>query len=127
MGQPIVFIFRLKVREGRLNDLKRYLGEINEFVAANEPRVIIYGQYIDDGGSEMTDIQIHPDSESMELHMRVAGQRIAEAFEYVETKSVEVCGTLSDALVEQMRRVAGSGVPVSIKSHLGGFDRFGTV
>ena len=122
MGQPIVFIFRLKVREERLEDLKRYLGEINEFVAASEPRVIIYGQFIDDSGSEMTDIQIHPDSESMELHMRVAGQRIAEAFEYVETKSVEVCGTLSDPLLEQMRRVAGSGVPVSIKSRLGGFE-----
>lgn len=124
MGQPIVFIFRLKVREGRLLDLKRYLGEINEFVEANEPGVITYRQFIDEAGSEMTDIQIHPDSESMEFHMRVAGHRIGEAFQYVETQSVEVCGTLSEALLEQMRQVAGSGVLVSIKSHLGGFDRF---
>lgn len=125
MGQPIVFIFKLTVREGRLDDLKRYLRAINDFVEANEPRVIAYRQFIDEAGTEMTDVQIHPDSESMEFHMQVAGHKIGEAFEYVETKSVEVCGTLSDALLEQMRQVAGSGVPVSIKSSLGGFDRFG--
>lgn len=127
MGAPIVFIFRLKVREGRLDDLKRYVHEINEFVAANEPRVIAYRQFIDDAGTQMTDIQVHPDSASMEFHMQVAGHKIAEAFEYVETESVEVCGTLSEALVEQMRRVAGSGVAVSIKSQLGGFDRLSAV
>jgi hypothetical protein len=123
MGQPIVFIFKLRVREGRVDDLKRYLREINDFVEANEPRISMYRQFIDEAGSEMTDVQIHPDSESMEFHMQVAGAKIGEAFEYVETKSVEVCGTLSDALLHHMRQVAGSGVPVSIKSSLGGFDR----
>lgn len=123
MAQPIIFIFTLRVREGKLDDLKRYAREINEFVEAHEPRVVAYRQFIDDTGTEMTDIQIHPDSESMEFHMQVAGQKILEAFEYVETERVEVCGSVSETLLERMRQIAGSGVSVSIKSHLGGFDR----
>lgn len=127
MAEQIIFIFNLKIREGKLEDLKRYLREMNEFVQANEPRVIAYTQFIDDVGSEMTDIQIHPDSESMEWHMEVAGEKIGEAFQYVETKSIVVCGTLSQRLLEQMRQVAGSGVRVDIKAPLDGFNRLQTV
>ena len=123
MAEPIVFIFKLRIRDEARDGLTRYLKEMNEFVEATEPRIIAYQQFIDDAGTEMTDIQIHPDSESMEAHMQVAGAKIAEAFQYVETASVEVCGNLSEALLEQMRQVAGSGVPVSIKEPLDGFHR----
>jgi hypothetical protein len=42
------------------------------------------------------------------------------------TERIEVYGTPSDQVLEMMRQLAGSGVPLSVKvNHLGGFTRRG--
>jgi hypothetical protein len=39
------------------------------------------------------------------------------------TKSIQVYGTPSDALVEQLKQASEPGVPVIVKSELAGFNR----
>jgi hypothetical protein len=70
---PLVAIDSSEIREGKIDELKTGLTELVEFVEANEAEPIAYGIYIDEAGSRMTVMQIHPSSESMELHMRLAG------------------------------------------------------
>jgi hypothetical protein len=72
MSDPIVIIDSSEIREGKLEELKTAINDLVDFVEANEPRPIAYIVYLDEAGVRMTVVQVHPDSGSMELHMKVA-------------------------------------------------------
>jgi hypothetical protein len=58
--------------------------------------------------------------------MQVAGEHISEAYQSVleETQRIDVYGKLSDTVLDMITQLAGSGVPLSVKTHhLGGFTR----
>lgn len=55
-----------------------------EFVEANEPRVIAFGAYLNDDGTEVTGVQIHLDADSMANHMQVAFEKIMEFDQYLD-------------------------------------------
>jgi hypothetical protein len=80
--------------------------------------------YINEDGTEVSVVQVHPDADSMEFHMQVASEHFASAFEFLDTtKSVQVYGTPSDALVGQIKQASEPGVSVIVKSELAGFNR----
>ena len=54
-----------------------------DFVEANEPRVIAFNEYVNEEGTEVAVVQIHPDADSMEFHLGVIAERAAAA--YAET------------------------------------------
>jgi quinol monooxygenase YgiN len=73
MSDPIVFVDTSEIREGRLEELRRAVAELAEFVETNEADPISYQVFFSDDGRLMTVLQVHPDSASMERHMEVAG------------------------------------------------------
>jgi hypothetical protein len=88
--------------------------------------LIAFNEYVNTDRTEVAVVQVHPDAQSMELHMRVVGERARLAYaETIEaTMSVQVFGTPSDQILQMLSRQAGAGVPLSIKPyHLGGFTR----
>ena len=103
---PIVAIDSSEIREGKIDELKTGLTELVEFVEANEAEPIAYSIYVDEGGSRMTVVQIHPNSASMELHMRLAGPIFRKLADLVVLSRVDFYGAPSDALLEQMRQKA---------------------
>jgi quinol monooxygenase YgiN len=126
MSEPFIFIGTHSLREGKLQDFKQQWQELVEVVEAKEPRLIAFNAYVDEDGSEVTVVQVHPDAESMLFHMQVARDHISEAYQSVleKTKRIDVYGTPSGQVLEMMRQLAGSGVPLTIKAnHLGGFTR----
>jgi hypothetical protein len=126
VSQPIAFLATTRVREGRLEDYKRALNELVDFVEANEPQLIAFNAYINEKGTEVTAFQVHPDSESIELHMRLAAQQAGRIMsELLETTKLEIYGKPSDRLLEQIQGWAGSGVEIIVKAHLDGFTRYG--
>lgn len=60
MAEPLIFISKWKVKEGKLEDLMRYYKEILKIVEANEPPLIAFHGFVNEDGTEMTSIQIHP-------------------------------------------------------------------
>jgi quinol monooxygenase YgiN len=92
------------IRVGRLDELKRAVAELVEFVRSNEPRPIVYEVYVDDTGSRMTVVQVHPDSASMEYHMTVAGPAFAGFADLVTLSTLDVYGKPSEELLELLRR-----------------------
>ena len=87
---------------------------------------IAFNEYVNDDGTEVAVVQIHPDADSMAFHMEVIAERAAAAYaETVDaTTSVQVFGMPSNAVIEMLKRQAGVGVPLTVKSsHLGGFTR----
>jgi CHASE2 domain-containing sensor protein len=54
MPEPVISIDTSLIRDGSLDELKKAVAELVEFVRANEPRPIAYEVYFDQAGSRMT-------------------------------------------------------------------------
>lgn len=126
--EPIVYVDISEVRAGKLAALKTAIKELVEFVRANEPQAIAYNVYLSHNDTQMTLVQVHPDSASMEFHVKVAGSAFSRFKELIKLSAIHVYGRPSDSLVEQLRQKAlmlGAGTVV-VHQPLAGFDRFGT-
>jgi quinol monooxygenase YgiN len=126
MSEPFIFIGTHTIREGKLEDFKKQWRELLDVVEVKEPRLIAFNAYVNEDGTELTVVQVHPDADSMLFHMQVARDHISEAYQSVleKTKRIDVYGKPSDTALEMIRQLAGSEVPLSLKAnHLGGFTR----
>jgi len=126
MSGPFIFIATNRLKPGMLDAETARVPGLVDFVHEHEPRVIAFNEYVNEEGTEVAVVQIHPDSASMEFHMGVIADRAAAAYakSVEKTMSIQVFGAPSDAVVELLQRQAGAGVPLSVRPyHLGGFTR----
>ena len=125
MTAPFIFVATYKIKEDKLEEYEKLWRGLVEFVQANEPRLLAFNTYASEDGTEATTIQVHPDAESMEFHMKVAGARILEGYPLLETvESINVFGTPTEGFREMSTQMAVPGVAVNVKPrHLGGFTR----
>lgn len=126
MTAPFIFIGTHRIKEGKVEDFKNDSREVVELVEAKEPRLIGFNLYLNEDGTETAVVQVHPDADSMLFHMQVAQEHIEGA--YAETLDVttglQIYGRPNDPVLEMMRQLAGSGVPLTVKpEHIGGFTR----
>jgi quinol monooxygenase YgiN len=106
MEGPIVFVDTSEIREGKLEELRRAVAELAEFVERNEPDPISYKVYFSADGRRMTVLQIHPDPASMERHMEVAGPVFARFADLLVLRTIDIYGSPSERVLEQLRRKA---------------------
>ncbi|MGD8998645.1 MAG: hypothetical protein PVH80_11105 [Anaerolineae bacterium] len=127
MSEHLVFVGTYAIQEGTYDAFDAANKEMADFVEANEPRLISWHTYVNEEGTEATTIMVHPDSESLEYHLQVAGSRIRKGVQMVQTKRIELYGEVSDRLLEQLRRISdmSGSWPVIVKSHLHGFPDWG--
>jgi quinol monooxygenase YgiN len=126
MSEPFIFIGTHTLREGKLQDFKQQWLELLEMVEAKEPRLIAFHAYVNEDGTELTIVQVHPDADSMLFHMQVVRDHISEAHQSVveKTERIDIYGNPSDTVLEMIRQVAESEAPLNVKAHhLGGFTR----
>jgi hypothetical protein len=123
---PFIFIATNRLKPGKLEDERKRVPGLVDFVEEHEPRMIAFNEYVNEDGTEVAVVQIHPDAASMASHMEIIAERAAAAYSetVAATTSIQVFGTPSRAVLELLERQAGAGVPLTIKSfHLGGFTR----
>ena len=124
--EPFIFIGTHKVKAGKLEDFKKGCVGLVDVVEAQEPRLIAFNLYVNEGENEVSVVQVHPDADSMLFHMQVAREHIEDAVENLleETVSVQVYGTPNDTVLEMIKQLSMPGVDVSVKPiGLGGFTR----
>jgi hypothetical protein len=125
MHAPFIFVTTHTIKPGRLDALEALNAEFAAFVEEHEPLMLGLHAYVSEDGRRLTIIQIHPDAESLDTHLEVAGDRIHQAFELVDNESVDVYGepaAVARGLLEQIGR---AGVRVSRNPRpLAGFARF---
>ena len=123
MSQPFIFVSTFKVREGKADEFATYAQEVVDFVESNEPRLIAFNLYLSDDGSEGAIVHVHPDGESMELHMGVIRDHMQRSGEFIESDiTVQLFGPLADSTLELISRF--SDVPVTaMRRGIGGFTR----
>ena len=126
MSGPFIFIATNRLKPGKLDAERNRVPCLVDFVEANEPRLLAFNEYVNEDGTEVAVVQLHPDADSMAFHMEVIADRAAAAYaETVEaTTSIQVFGMTNSAVLATLERQAGVGVPLRVKPHhLGGFTR----
>ena len=115
MGEAFIFTGTYGIREGQFEVARQALDELVDHVEANEPRMHHFGFYFDDEGGEVTCVQVHPDSESMEEHMRVIAGHLENAGEFLDFTNMKtrVYGIPGDALLSQLREMDGDALRVA--------------
>ena len=125
-SKPIIYIDHSEVREGKLEELKTAMKDLVELVKANEPRLIAYNVYFTEDGTRMTVMHIHPDSASLEVHMKVAGPAFSKFVEFIKLLTIDVYGKPGENLLVQIQKKAqllGNGTVV-VHELQAGFARF---
>ncbi len=122
MSEHVVFVGTYAIPEGAFDEWKAAVKEMTEFVRENG-RMLRFDHYVNAEGTEGTTIQVHPDSASLELHLDQARSRISAGSQLVQVSRIELYGTPSGQVVEQLRRMSAmSGEwPVILKAHVEGF------
>jgi hypothetical protein len=123
MPGPIVFVGTHRIHEGKLDAAKDASADLAKFVRENHPRVLHFDIYIDEAAREMTVIQIHPDEDSLMLHMQLAGDRLARAYDFLDTVAVRIFGDPSDPFQAAM----GGREDIRFQRPYAGFSRLTAV
>ena len=129
MSSPILVVDSSEIREGKLEEVKAGVEDLAAFVEANEAEPLAYNIFFDEAGTRMTVVQIHPDSESLERHLTVAGPVFRKFADLLTLERIDVYGRASEAALEQMRGKAQllGNAPVVVHELHSGFSRFAAV
>jgi len=116
MSAPLIFVDVSEIVPGKLDDVKAGFEELADFVEGNEPRAISYTVFFDANETVVTVVQVHPDSASMELHMKVGAGLFRKFAGLLTMRTMAIYGEPSTELLDAMRAKAAmlgaSGVDV---------------
>ena len=104
MAGPFIFIGTHRLKDGTLETFQADSKVLAEVVESNEPRMIAFNVFANEEGTEVSVVQVHPDAESMMLHMQVVRQHITDAYanSLDATTSMVVYGPPSDEVLAMM-------------------------
>ena len=126
MSGPIVFISRNRVKPGMLADFQRHYAESIPVTEANKPGTLVQLAYVNEAGTELEIIRVFPDAEALDGQLQGADQRSKAVYQYIEPTGIVIYGQPGDFALEMIKKVAGSGIEVSIlPTYTGGFIRPG--
>lgn len=124
MSEPIVFISHHKIKEGKLDALRKVHKERILLLQEQKPDTIVFLAYFGEDNTEVSFVHLFPDAEAMDLHFQGAEERSRQAYEFMQPINMEIYGSPNDGVLKTMKKIADSGVNVSIASDpLGGFLR----
>lgn len=125
MTEPLFVVSTFKVKEGHVDDVKKHYKKVLDIVETNEPQLIAFHGFLSEDETEMTSIQVHPDTASMELHMQVLKNNWDQSFsqygELLEIISMAYYGTPPRTALDFD---TGRTYPTGLKPrHIAGFTR----
>lgn len=127
MSGPLLFISHSKVKPGRLKAYQKLTAEAIDLVESEEPRMIGFNSYASDDGTDVSTVQVHPDAESLDTHLKIFFERLREtAFANLDSYEINVYGAPSPAALEMLHEMPSQlpGLRVRIlPDHEGGFLR----
>lgn len=116
MAEPFVFISSYAIKPGQQEEYLKRFQEVADLVEANEPKMLYFAEHLSEDGAESATVQVHADADNMVTHMQLVGDHIRDAAQYLDfsTMSIRIYGAPTEAVLEQMRQLAGSGVSVTV-------------
>jgi quinol monooxygenase YgiN len=115
----------MTIKPGKVEEARKGIAELVEFVETNEPRMIAFHCFLDEEGTKLTVVQVHADIASMEFHMEVNAKHFTTAFDYLESQvSAQYYGAISETLAAELAKWDDPNVAVTrMPVHEAGFTR----
>jgi hypothetical protein len=124
MAEPIVFISHNQVKPGMLDGFVRHYRDSVPSTEAGKPGTLVQLAYVNEDGTEVDLVRVFPSSEALDQQLQGADQRSRVAYQFIEPTGIEIYGTPGSFALEMMKKVAGSGIEVSVNlQFIGGFVR----
>jgi hypothetical protein len=127
MSEPVFFISHFAIKEGALDDLKRFGTDAVERLREDKPRTVLFLSYLDEQAGRISFLHAFPDADAMDEHFAGADERASAAYEFIEPRGWEFYGKPSEQVMESMRTASERfGVPLVVEPEFnGGFLRLG--
>ena len=122
MSTPFILINEYSIEPGKTGQFLEGFRKIADVAQAHEPELLYFAEHISEDGTQGSTVQVHADAQNMERHMELVGEQIRDIVVYLDFQAVRIYGTPTDAVLEQMRAIAGDRV--TVKPLAVGFDRF---
>ena len=118
MSEPLIFINTYAIKEGMAERYRELSEGVINMVRSEQPQILYFAFFINEEGTEATTLQVHPDPESMLRHMKLAEKHIQQSAEAINFNKMEISlyGNPNEAVLETMRQLSGTGVPITIKA-----------
>ena len=124
MTDPILFISRNKIKEGKVDAFRNHYRSSVPPIEASKPGTLVQLAYENVDATEVTILRLFPNADAMDQQLQGADERSRKAYEYIEPLSVEIYGAPSPSTIEKMKKIAGSGIVVRVNTQfIGGFLR----
>jgi hypothetical protein len=127
MSGPFIMMSKSRIKPGKADAYATWSADMLGDVEEQEPRLLAFNVWESADHTSSVVIQVHPDAESFEYHLKLFGERVKEAFEYIDVEGVEIYGPPSP-FVEQFVTHGVPGMPVTVHPlHKAGFTRLQAV
>ena len=126
MAEPIVYVDCSEIQAGKVEAVRELAVELVAFVKEREPQLLFYGFFFAEDERHMSVIALHPDSESMRLHLDVGGPGFRKFRDLITMTGIDVYGRPSDTVLDQLRQKAemlGAREGVAVHGLESGFAR----
>jgi hypothetical protein len=126
VSEPLIFINHYTLMDGKFEDYEKMVQESVDFVEGKEPDMLHFASYANEDRTEATTFQVHRNAENMAYHMELMASRVQDASEIWDfsTMRMEIYGTPTEAILERLSQLAGTGLTVTIEGPVTGFNRF---
>jgi hypothetical protein len=108
MAEPIVFISRWRIRQGKRAGLETMFAQGVGFIGSTKPRTALFAAYLDEAGEELRFVHAVPDAAALTDHFEGSEERSASVQDMIELLGFEVYGAAPEAAVDQLRRATGA-------------------
>lgn len=125
MGQSVVLISHLRVKPGKLDELRKLTEAVTGKLRDDKPGTVAFACYLNDDGTRLTIVHVFPDADAMDRHFVGSDERGRVAYELAEPAGWEIYGAASATALDTMRRAAADAdVPLIVDSeYVAGFLR----
>ena len=123
MPTPFIVMSKSRIRPGKAEAYATWCADMFADVEQMEPRLLAFNQWESTDGTSTVVIQVHPDAESFEYHLKLFGERVKETFDYINLEAVEIYGP-PNSFVDEFCTHGLKGIPVTTHPlHRVGFTR----
>lgn len=123
MTHPIVYVGRHRIEPGKAEQAHSASADLAQLLESNHPSYLHFQITISDDGQQMDVLQVHSDEASMLLHMQLAGERLAAAYQFLSgTTAIDIYGDPGEELTATIQGMAGDA-PLTIHQSQHGFSR----
>jgi quinol monooxygenase YgiN len=131
MSDPIVYVSTWRLRPDKVEAYRRFYAELVRVIDANEPQVAAFLAFANEDQTEVTNVHVYPDAETLDRHMQVLGEQmglmpddLTSVMEFLEPVRVAVLGRPAGPAAAMDQGLMTSGVPFDTKgTFVGGFTR----